>query len=313
MSTYNRIDVHQHIVPPFWAEALPLHGGDPSGWKSPEWSPASAIRFMDDLQIGCGILSLTAPGLSGWQGAARSEMARRINDYAAEIVHGNPQRFGNFVTLPLPDIDAALRELDYALNDLHADGVVLMNNYDGIYLGDARFEPLWQALGSRACVVFIHPFKPPMTPLDGMPAPLTDFPADTTRTALHMTINGVMRRYTRMKMILSHAGGFLPYACERYAELLPGLNAELSAEVIRDDLRRFYFDTALSCGSISLTALLAFARPGHVLYGSDYPYAPASVGASFTAQLDAFDGFQGELRAQVNRDSALILFPRLMK
>jgi hypothetical protein len=88
MSTAHRIDVHQHVVPPFWAEALPAHGGDPSGPRSgdpshtvlPPWSPDSAIDFMDSQQIATAILSLTAPGITGWDNSGRREMARRVNE-----------------------------------------------------------------------------------------------------------------------------------------------------------------------------------------------------------------------------------------
>jgi aminocarboxymuconate-semialdehyde decarboxylase len=146
MSSPARIDVHQHVVPPFWAETLPAHGGDPSGWKTPDWSPDAAIAFMDSLGIETGILSLTAPGIVGSQGAERREMAQRVNDYTAGLGAAGTRRFGNFVTLPLPDIEGALRELERATDDLKADGVVLFSNYVGTYLGDASLNPLWEDL-----------------------------------------------------------------------------------------------------------------------------------------------------------------------
>ena len=126
ISTTHRIDVHQHVVPPFWAEALPNHGGDPSGPRSgdpsgtvlPQWSPNSAIDLMDSQEIETGLLSLTAPGIVGWDQGERREMARRVNEYAADLVAKQPARFGNLATLPLPDVDGALSELEYALDAL---------------------------------------------------------------------------------------------------------------------------------------------------------------------------------------------------
>ena len=118
MSAAHRIDVHQHVVPPFWAKALPDHGGDPSGTVTPQWSPESAIDFMDSQEIATGILSLTAPSVVRWYKSQRREMARRVNEYTAELVAKRPDRFGNFATLPLPDVDGALRELEYALDTL---------------------------------------------------------------------------------------------------------------------------------------------------------------------------------------------------
>lgn len=313
MSDYQRIDVHQHVVPPFWVSALPAHGGDPSGWKSPAWSPQSALDFMDSLQIQTGVLSLTAPGVAGWQGEAAAEMARRVNEYTADLVAHSPTRFGNFITLPLPDIDAALRELEYGFKHLHADGVVLLTNYRGIYLGDKIYAPLWKALDALGAVVFIHPAKPPMDVIPGLPGPLVDYPMDTTRTALHMVTNGVMRTCKHLKVILSHAGGFIPYAAYRFAELLPGLDAQYAREEILDDLKTFYFDTALSGSDVALKSLLAFARPGHVLFGSDYPYAPASVGTAFTHYLDRYADFREGEHQQINQLAAKVLFPRLNK
>jgi len=121
MTGANRIDVHQHVVPPFWAAALPQHGGDPSGWNSPDWSPESALAFMDSQQIATGVLSLTAPSVVGWKDAERSEMSRRVNEYTADLVSKQPDRFGNFATLPLPDVEGALSGVAQAFDVLHAD------------------------------------------------------------------------------------------------------------------------------------------------------------------------------------------------
>ena len=111
MASASRIDVHQHVVPPFWADELLANGGDPSGWHSPKWCPASAIEFMDSQQIATGILSLTAPSVVGWKPRERRDMTRRVNEYTANLVAKTPHRFGNFATLPLPDVDGALKEI----------------------------------------------------------------------------------------------------------------------------------------------------------------------------------------------------------
>ena len=308
----DRIDVHQHVVPPFWAGALDGHGGDPSGWASPDWSPDSALAFMDENRIATGLLSLTAPGVSGWEGAARREMAARVNDYAADLVARRPGRFGSLATLPLPDIDGARRELERALGGAGADGAILLSNYEGKYLGDPLYEPLWAELDQRGAAVFVHPGKPAIPVLEGIPGPVIDYPFDTTRTAVHMVVNGVKQRFPRAKVILAHAGGFLPYASHRFAELLPGVN---EASPSRDDLlaafRSFDFDTALSTGPAALPSLLAFAGADRVLFGSDFPYAPASVGASFARKLDGYADLSPAARERIDRGTGRALFPRL--
>ncbi|MBN3842797.1 2-hydroxy-1-naphthoic acid nonoxidative decarboxylase [Burkholderia sp. Ac-20349] len=311
MSDRNRIDVHQHVVPPFWADALPAHGGDPSGWGSPAWSPENAIAFMDSLEIQTGVLSLTAPGVQGWNGQAKRDMARQVNEYVAGLVAQRPTRFGNFATLPLPDVDGTLAEIGHAFDTLKADGVVLLSNYGGVYLGDPAFESVWAELDRRHAVVFIHPAKPAIDAVPGMPGPLLDYPFDTTRTAVQLVLNGVIARHPNVRIILSHAGGFLPYTAYRFAELAPGVRNDVpNRDGLLDLLRTFYFDTALSSPS-ALPSLTAFAQPDRVLYGSDFPYAPPAVSTSFTHAQDAYAALGADRHAAINHANALPLFPRL--
>jgi predicted TIM-barrel fold metal-dependent hydrolase len=314
MTSKNRIDVHTHVVPPVWADALPSHGGDPSGWAGPVWSPERAIAFMDSLQIATGILSLTAPGVQGWNGQAKLDMARQVNEYTAGLVAKHPTRFGNFATLPLPDIDGSLKAIEYSLDTLNADGFVLLSNYGGQYLGDPAFETVWTELNRRKAVVFIHPGKPKIDLIPGMPAPVLDYPFDTTRTAVQMVLNGVVARNPNLRIILSHAGGFLPYVSHRVAELAPRVRKDVPpTEEILKQLQTYYFDVALSSSPAALPTLTAFAQKGRILYGSDYPYAPAEVGASFAHKLDAYTALSEAEHTALNHDNALALFPRLAK
>ena len=314
MTTAHRIDVHQHVVPPFWAHALPTHGGDPSGTVIPQWSPDSAIDFMDSQQVATGILSLTAPSVIGWDKSERRRMARRVNEYTADLVTKRPDRFGNFATLPLPDAEGALWELEHALDALRADGVILLANYAGKYLGEAAFEPIWSELHRRHAVVFVHPGQPPLPTAAGVPGPLVDYPFDTTRAAVQLVLNGIVDRYPGARIILAHAGGFLPYASHRFAELARVFRpaAAKPADILAT-FQRFYFDTALSSGPAALPSLKAFAGSGHMVFGSDFPYAPAGIGASFTAKLDAGNGLTADEHRAINHGNACALFPRLAR
>jgi len=312
MSAPHRIDVHQHAVPPFWAKALPTHGGDPSGMVVPQWSPESAINFMDSQEIATGILSLTAPSVVRWDKSERREMARRVNEYTADLVAKRPDRFGNFATLPVPDVDGALRELEHALDTLRADGVILLANYAGKYLGDTAFEPLWAELDRRQAVVFVHPGQPPLPIVAGVAGPLVDYPFDTTRTAVQLVLNGIVDRYPGARIILAHAGGFLPYASHRFAELARVFRPDAASPAdILASFQRFYFDTALSSGPAAMPSLKAFAGSDRILFGSDFPYAPAGVAASFTAKLHASDGLTADEHGAISHRNAWILFPRL--
>jgi 6-methylsalicylate decarboxylase len=308
----HRIDVHTHLIPPFWAEELRSHGGDPSGWGSPKWSPEAALRFMDEEGIRVSVLSLTAPGIEGWSGNERIDMARRVNDYGAALVQKHPDRFGYFATLPLPDVDASLAEMSRAFDVVGVDGVVLHSNFDGVYLADQLFDPLWEQLNRRSATVFVHPTTPPQMPmLAGVPGPLADYPAETTRTALNLVLKGHRIRFGSTKVILSHGGGFLPYAATRFAELSASLSSGRSVESLARELQSFYFDTALVAPS-GLPSLLAFAPPEHIVFGTDFPYASEPVSRNFTANLDNYHDLTPATLEGINR-GAETLIPRVAR
>ncbi|WP_037148132.1 amidohydrolase family protein [Rhodococcoides fascians] len=302
-----RIDTHQHIIPPAYRRELDNRGLTAGGWPTPQWSKTDALALMDSSSIGTGILSVSSPGVHLGSDADARNLAREVNSYTAELVKDRPDRFGHFASVPLPDIDGSLAEIAYAFDELAADGVVLMSNAHGKYLGDADLEPVWSELDARRAVVFVHPTMPPISMLNGMPSPLLDFPFDTTRTAVHMVANGVFRRHKNLRVILAHAGGFLPFAAYRFTGAAQ-FNSEITPAEIYEDLSRFHLDTALSSTPVSLPSLLAFANPAHITYGSDFPFAPSS--ALFDGMLDSYP-LTEQQRYAVDRGNALTLFPRL--
>ncbi|MFG1642730.1 amidohydrolase family protein [Amycolatopsis sp. NPDC049252] len=306
----DRIDVHQHLLPSRYQEALANSGQTAGGWPMPSWRPGAAIAMMDEAGITTGVLSISAPGVHFGDDAAARDLAREVNDFQAELVKDTPGRFGHFAVLPLPDFDGAVAEAVRALDELHADGVVLLSNAHGHYLGHPAYEPLWTELAARDAVVFVHPAEPPIARLDGLPSPLLDFPFDTTRTALDLVAHGVFDRHPRLRIILSHAGGFLPFAAHRFTGAAM-FNPGTTPDGILAGLRKFYFDTALSATPTALPSLFAFAEPGHVLYGSDFPFAPADWRAEFDRCLTTYDGPGAERFPDVDRTAAEALFPRL--
>ncbi len=308
--TNNRIDVHTHMIPPFWADALAAKLGKPM-WGTPEWSLESAISVMDRLGTQWAMNSLAAPSVAGWEGEERIDMARKVNDFGVGLRKQRPDRLGYFATLPMPDVQATLVEIGRAFDELGADGVLLLSNYNGTYLGDDSFAPVWDELERREAVVFIHPGNPELKPLPGLPQPILDFPMDTTRSALHLVTSGVLQRCPSVKVILSHAGGFLPYAATRFAVLLHAYALkDKSEEELAAQFRKFYFDTALSAPD-GMPSLMAFADPQRIVFGADNPYISLDVQATFTSELDKYKGFtSGQLEA-INRGNAEILFPRL--
>ena len=306
--TENRIDVHQHVLPPFWAEGL-RHFNSPH--RPPIWSPGAAVDYMDSRGIAIGILSLTAPGLGAWPADERRDVARRVNEYTAGLSSTWPARFGNFATLPLPDMDGALEEAAYALDTLGADGIVLLSSYEDRYLGDPFFEPLWQELDRRAAIVFVHPTRTALPDLTGIPAAVVDFPFATTRTATDMVLKGVFDRHSRVQVILSHAGGFLPYAAHRFAtcaKTLPGAPLiEPEASALFEGFRRFYYDTALSSNAPTIACLKGFADPSRIVFGSDFPYAPGHTAETYTETLDANASLSAAEHAAIASGNARVL------
>jgi 6-methylsalicylate decarboxylase len=306
-----RIDTHQHLVPPVWAAAL-REAAYFGGQAVPAWSAAAALDLMDELDIATAVVSVGRPGvwLGGGEAQARS-LARAVNEFSADLVRAHPGRFGFFATLPLPDVAGAVAEIEHAFDQLDADGVILLANYEDVYLGDPVYEPVLRALDDRGAVVFIHPTAPPGPGVPGVPPFSADFLLDTTRAAVNLVRHGVCVRMPRLRMILSHAGGFVPYAAHRIASLTPGAcGHEVTREGFLRDLRSFWFDTALSASPASLAALLTFADPGRVLYGSDWPYAGGDNAQYFTKQLDDHP-FTDEQRQAICRDNARTLIPRL--
>ncbi|MGV9689131.1 amidohydrolase family protein [Streptomyces sp. NPDC003444] len=305
-----RIDVHQHVVPDFYRAELAKAGiTDAGGRALPAWSPESVLELMDLLGTATSIVSVSTPGTGFLTAPAEAaDLARRLNDHSAALVSDHPGRFGFFATLPMPDADASAAEAARALDELRADGVTLLANNRGTYLGADGQDTLWRALNDRGAVVFIHPAELPAPPVDGIPAFAADFLLDTTRAAYLLVRNGIPRRYPDIRFVLSHAGGFVPYSSHRMALTLANDTARSPLDVL-DDFRSFYFDTALSSSPAALPTLLAFARPGHVLFGSDWPFAPTPAGQYFAGGLDG--NVDAATLQAVNRTNAEALFPRL--
>ncbi len=304
-----RIDTHQHIVPPGYREWISSHGADAGGMAPPPWSVAAALSSMDELETAAGVVSLSTPGVhltgdSAGPAPQARQWARRVNEFCAEVVKDHPERFGFFATLTLPDVQGALDELAHAFDVLNADGVILPANVYGRYLGDARFDELFDELDRRGGTVFVHPAELPAAPVEGIPPFAVDFLLDTTRAALNLARSGTLERCPDVRIILPHGGGFLPYAAARMAPFAGGQDAALG----RERLSRFYFDIALASPS-ALPSLFAFADPDRVLFGSDFPFPPQPVVVSTARRWEKFEIDAG-LRHAVDRGNAERLFPR---
>ena len=313
-----RIDVHQHLIPPGYVETLAQHGVHDSGGRSfPTWDSAGAIDFMDRFEIELGMLSVSAPGV--WVGNAKASLglAERVNDYGAELAKDRPDRFGQFASLPLPDVESACIEAARAHDELGVDGFILLANNAGTYLGDPLYDPLMETLDTRHAVVLVHPTTLPGPATSGIPTFAVDFLLDTTRAAANLVLHDVPARFPHIRFILSHAGGFMPYASHRIATLTVAHefqtaigHTQRSVDYLLDALSGFYVDTALSSSRAALPTILEFDRPDRILFGSDYPYPPEPAIAHFTAEYASFPTIDEDLRQAIDHTNAERLFRR---
>jgi 6-methylsalicylate decarboxylase len=306
-----RIDTHHHMIPPDYRKALQKAGIDDAGGRAmPDWSPAGSLHTMAELDVASAVLSVSAPATTFLPTAAdAAALARDLNDHSAGIVAGQPERFGFFATVPMPHIEETVTETVRALDDLKADGVVLLANHAGVYLGEQGQDDLFAVLDARSAVVFIHPAELPGPTVPDVPAFAIDFLLDTTRAAYLLVRNGIRQRYPNIRFILSHAGGFVPYASHRMAMAITVDTRRNPAEIL-DEFSSFYFDTALSSSAAALPTLLAFAKPRHITFGSDWPFAPLVAGQYFTNGLATYPEIDADTRVAIDRTNALTLFPR---
>jgi len=306
-----RIDVHHHIIPPVYSEAIYRYGLEAhAGAQLPRWSVQKSLDVMDVNGIQWGITSLTTPGahLGGGVGQAAA-LARACNEYAAELTALRPDRYGSFALLPLPFTEASCAEAVHALDTLGADGVVVFGSSDGVFLGDARFDELMAELNARDAVVFVHPNLHKTSEALDMQAPgfLVEFLCDTTRAAVNLIFTGTLDKYPRIRWILAHGGGFLPYVAWRLEQLaaLQGRPQDVLAGV-----RRFHFDTALSPSRYSMAALKTLVDPSRILFGSDFPFAPAPITTLQCQTLEENPLWSEQELYGIHRGNALDLFPR---
>jgi 6-methylsalicylate decarboxylase len=255
-----------------------------------------------------------APG----DAAAARRVARSSNEAAAEAIRGHPGRFGGFACLPLPDADAALAEIDYALGTLGLDGVVLLTNHEGVYLGDRRLDSVFGELNRRKAVVFLHPTLPACvehTAL-GYPPSLIEFVFDTSRAVMHLALGGTLERCPDLTLIVPHAGGTVPFLVDRIsllaARFVPGTATHAPAGV-EAYFRRLYYDLAISANPHAVASVLQLVGPERLLYGSDWPALDEADVHTLIQVLDGNPLLQPEDRARIERRNALKLFPRLTR
>ena len=322
ISMDGRIDVHHHVA----TDNNPLYElPGPRIW----WSEAEALKMMDNNDAAVAMLSHTGRlpqntqtikammairdsplGRTKPVRAAMRKAAHHTNLAAAELASHHPDRFGFFATKMVLDPDDAIAETSFAFDELGADGLFMPTNIGAVYLGDPLFEPLFAELNRRGSVVFVHPMALPCAPICRVPPHVCDFLLSTVRAATTLVRNGVPQRFPAIRFILTHAGGFIPYAVQRMSLTLSPLMDGRSPDSVLADYRSFYFDTAAATAPATIAGLLAFADPTRIVFGTDFPFTQPDKVTFFASQLDEFQ-LDSVMRQAISRTNATALFPRL--
>jgi len=313
-STDDLVDVHAHFTTPHYVEVAKAAGhvlpaGMPEAYW-PQWSARQHLDLMDEAGIGRAVLSLSSPGVYfGDERAARS-LAREVNHFCAEVVRQYPSRFGQFATLPLPDVDGALTELTYCFDQLGVQGVVLMSNHMGIRLGDKRFRPVLAELDRRSAVVFLHPTTcgGPGEFSSGRSPAMIEFLFETARTVIDFILSGAAQRFGRIRLIVPHLGGVLPSLAERI-ELFHTIDGEpANRTTVAEILGRFYYDLAGTPSKHQIAALTSIAKPDRLLYGSNYAWTRREHVLRLLTSLDVtLDGCNAGWRSRSTSNANILL------
>lgn len=306
----DRIDIHHHLFSPAYVAELARANQAPPIIRN--WSLARTLDDMDRAGVRTAVLSVTQPQATFTNDATLARrIARESNEWAAGLRQSHPGRFGSFAMLPMQDTEGALRELEYALDVLKADGIGLLTSYGDKWLGHPSFAPVLDELNRRKAILYTHPTAADCCRqvLRDIPPTVIEFGTDTTRTITDIVFSGTAARCPDLRFIFSHAGGTLPFLVERLVKV-PELDPKMAQRVPRGvlhELKRFHYDTAWSAHPGALASLTRLVDTSQILLGSDYPYR---TGADHVKGLRDHGFSAAELRA-IERDNAVRLLPRL--
>jgi predicted TIM-barrel fold metal-dependent hydrolase len=305
-----RIDTHHHFSAPGFIAEISARKTNQRPMEL--WTPSKSLDDMEKSGVATAMISTSEPSVWFGDNEAARRLARECNDYGARLISDHPGRFGMFSTVPLPDVDGCLREIEYSQDTLKADGVCLMTSYQGKYPGDPAFEPIMKELNRRKAVVFLHPVKaecckdlqPELAPA------LIELGTDTTRAIASLIFDGTTSRYPDIRFIFSHGGGTLPYLMTRFSALAarPDIAQRIPNGLLHE-VQKIYYDTASLSGPFPWPTLQKLVPVSQILFGTDFPFFSASEVAKGISEV----GLKASDLQAIERDNALELFPRLKR
>src|SRR6266851_2799173 len=303
-----RIDTHHHFSAPGFIAAIAARKTNQRPLE--QWTPSKSIEDMDKSGVATAMISTSEPSVWFGDNEEARKLARECNDLGARLIADHPGRFGIFSTIPLPDVDGSLREIEYSQDTLNADGVCMMTSYQGKYPGDPAFAPVMSELNRRKAVVFFHPVKaecckdlqPELAPA------LIELGTDTTRAIASLIFDGTTSRYPDIRFIFSHGGGTMPYLMTRFEALASRLDvAQRLPNGLLHEVRKLHFDTASLYGPYPWPTLLKLVSVSQILFGTDFPFSSAEAVAKGLSEV----GLKASDLHAIERENALQLFPRL--
>jgi predicted TIM-barrel fold metal-dependent hydrolase len=313
-----RIDVHHHILPPkYLAELTPERVFHQSGRIPPaaSWTPQRSLDVMDEAGVVTALTSISAPGTWFGDVAQGRRLSRECNEYAAQLARDHRGRFGTLASLPLPDVEGSLREIEFALDVLKADGFVLMTSYDNQWPGEARFAPVFDELNRRKATVLFHPTVAGCCYelITGVPDATVEFMFDTTRAVTSLLYSGTFSRCPDIRFIIPHCGSAVPLLQARIGGMWHW-NPEskrLIPKGVPHELKKLYYDVALSARPECLAPLMRLVTPKNVVFGTDFPWG--GMGILDTVQGLVDFGFTDEELKLIEHENARALFPGLAR
>ena len=300
-----RIDVHHHMMPPF----VDL-------WAPRKWSPQVSLETMDKFGTETSVLSVT--GLTPlyadlfYDNSERAKtLIRRMNDYGAKVASDNPKRFGFFAALPMPDVDACIKEIAYAFDTLKCDGVTMFTDTGDKWPGDPLYRPIFDELNRRKAVLFFHPSVPKCCRglIPGTGDTTLEFDFDTTRAITSLLNNGVLAQCPDIRIIVNHAGAAVPALSGRIKDQVrnkQGASIPGGSAGALEELRKLYFEVAHATFGPPLAAMMKLAPSTQYLWGTDFPVWPydTTVDPLYDTPMPP------DVQYALDRGNAVRLFPK---
>jgi 6-methylsalicylate decarboxylase len=304
-----RIDVHYHLTPPALIQAFGAQRFANAA-NSANWTIDKTLMDMDRNGVATVLCSIAPQGDPFADPSKTVQLARECNEYFARLAMDHPGRLGIFASAPLPNVDAALREIDYAFGTLKADGIALFTSYGDKWLGDAAFDPVFEELNRRKAVLFTHPNTANCCKnlLANIGDGTIEWGTDTTRAIANVLFSGTAARFPNVRMTFSHGGGTMPYLVERFEALAksPKFASQFPAGFAAE-AGKFYYDTAWTTNVEAMSALSKLVPISQILFGTDFPYLTA---ADQLRDLKDCGVFSAADLKKIDSQNALAILPR---